>query len=101
MLAGTEQAMGLMLHALSTPRLALRPIAKYKAGRQMNFTSYCGNLSCGVYSMGRHMSVADALLQQQQPPGDKSDLPHTLCMTSVICMAVSRGSHVWDSAQFI
>ncbi len=37
------------------------------------------------------MKVADALLQQQQPPGDKSDLPDTLCMTSALCMAVNRG----------
>ncbi len=44
------------------------------------------------------MSVADALLQQQQHMGNKVDVPDTLCMTSALCMAVSRGSHIWDSA---
>ena len=79
----------------------LRRGAKHKAGKHRNYTSYCGDLSCGLYSIGRQMSVVDALLQQQQPPGDKSDLPDTLCMSSALCMAVSRGLHIWDSAQFI
>ncbi len=44
------------------------------------------------------MSVADALLQQQQYMGNKVDVPDTVCMTSALCMAVSRGSHILDSA---
>ena len=37
------------------------------------------------------MSVAAALLQQQQPPGDKSEVPDTLCVTSALRMAMGRG----------
>ncbi len=76
----------------------LRQVAKHKAGKQMNFTFYCEDLSCGLCSTRRQMSVADALLQQQQHMGNKVDVPDTLCMTSALCMAVSRGSHIWDSA---